>query len=174
MKVSRRRRKGQVQMGETITVVLIIMFLLALSLMFYGKVKGSSIKEAGKRASEVEFISLAKLVLSLPELSCSTAQVIDEGCVDLYKAEILSEKISEAFNSEDKMNSFVFNYYLDLFGNSKIELKEVYPEQRNITLYNATLDEYTSRQVERIPVVVYDPKDDRNTLGVLVLTRTTP
>jgi ribosomal protein L7/L12 len=145
------RRKGQVQLGETTAVIIIVIILLVIGIVFWNNVNSSDIKSMQSQSQELSVIEIANIVSELPELKCYDSGVNKYNCIDWYKVKAMSESIN---NTEDKS---VLEYYNNYFKNSKIMIIKIYPEEGNITLYDAKLNN-SSKKLINIPVNIRDYK----------------
>src|SRR3989338_2459293 len=86
----KQHRRGQVQMGETIAVLLVFFFLIVIGMVFYVNVIKSKSAAAKDENSQLEAVSALKRALTLPELSCSRQDISTGDCVDLLKLKAAS------------------------------------------------------------------------------------
>ena len=152
------RKKGQIQIFETIAVLIVFFILIAIGFIFYGKVVKNDIEEEADQISQLRSISVAQRAMFLPELQCSEDNVVRENCIDLLKLEASSLII-------DPDNP----YYFDMFGFSELNVSEIYPESRQYTIYSRKITDYKSKFVTNVPISVYDPATRQYHFGVLTL-----
>ncbi len=158
-------KKAQIQFGETIMVVVILVFLLVIGIVFYfNATKGSLEKEFSYR-EDIESVKLAKSVLALPELSCGGFTGGGTTCMDALKASSLA-------TIKDRPG--VREYYRDRFGFATIKLNPL--DGVPLTLYDSDprpvdLSKKWNVQAQRIFTTLYDPLTDTMTLGYLNVTR---
>ena len=160
-------KKAQMQMAESIAIMVVVLILLIFALVFYGKVKESSIIQKKSLFQELDVVKLSQIAYSLPEVQCSFASVVDYGCIDLLKFEYLSEMINNSFHNEGK----VYFYYRELFGTSNISLTTYennygnnYYEIHNLYETNKS---WSSKSVIYIPMTAFDPITNENKFSVL-------
>ena len=122
-KINKKNRKAQMKMGETIAVLLVFFILLFFGIMFYSKMQTNKIRETVQEMEEKESIDVAQQIQFLPELKCTFSDVTRSLCIDYLKA--------KSFANISKDNTA---YYQSIFGSTKIEYAEVYPELTNYTL----------------------------------------
>jgi len=160
------KKKAQMQMGESIAIIIIVLILLIGSLTFYAKLKSASINNKKSLFQELDVVKLSQITYSLPEIQCSFAEVSDYGCVDSLKFKYLSDIINSSSNNQ------VYFYYRDLFGTSKIYLETI-NNSGNITYYELYYNKRNSTGNSSVfmPTIVYDPINNTNTFGILTVVK---
>ncbi|MGV8172154.1 MAG: hypothetical protein ACP5OA_05690 [Candidatus Woesearchaeota archaeon] len=158
------RKGGQIQMGETVAVTIIVIILLVLGIVFWNKISNSNVEEVVIQSQELSVIEIANVVSDLPELQCSESGVNKAKCLDMYKirAMNISMDIPE-----------VRKYYNEYFKNSRITIMKVYPEPdpayENITIYDAQLNN-TARTLQiSLPINIYDSVQDSTIYGLIIV-----
>jgi len=143
------------QMLETIAVLLVFIMLAGLGLIFYAKMQQSSAEAGLTDAAMMKAIKASQALMSLPELQCTTNNIVLEGCIDLGKA--------KAFAPGD------VNTYFDMLGASVITLDWIYPEIISpppaLVLYNSPPTKYSRQATMMIPVIIQFA--GRNSFGYL-------
>jgi len=152
------KKKAQIQMGESIAVIIIITIMIFFALAFYSKVKTLDIKEEANKFNQYDAIKLANIVSNMPEILCSRQRVIDINCVDEYKLLALNTSISGGES---------FFYYRSLFGNSRISVKQMYPSNKFYSIYENNFTSNQSIDAILIPITIYNPITRKNAFGVL-------
>jgi hypothetical protein len=139
---------GQVQLGESIAVVIIVMILIFIGIIFWNKNSHSNIDSIQTQSNELSVIEIANTVPELSEIKCDEMGVYTVKCIDYYKLKALSEAIN------NKTNKKTYLYYHDYFKNSKISVVQVYPLKTafNITLYDAKLSNHTTSLLISLPI----------------------
>ncbi len=153
-----RRKKGQVQMMETIAVLLIFFILVVLGIMFYARVMRGNLAIEQEEALQLNAIQAASRASSLPELQCSEDNIVSDNCIDLLKLEAAAPIIRQPANEI---------YYYDKLLFSKITIYEVYPNDRDWTLYNRELTDYSNKIITNVPIRLFDPITDKSAFGVM-------
>lgn len=148
-------KKGQIGMSETIAILFIFFILLTFGFMFYLRINRASIETQYERGTDLMAIEITQKASFLPELQCSTKNVITDNCIDLLKLESAKEIINE--NKES---------YYDLFFGSEIVVKEVYPDKITWVLYNNTIND-TSSIFTPVPILLYNAISDEHYFGIL-------
>ncbi len=155
---SAKKSRGQVQMGETIAILLVFFFLVVIGMVFYVNILKSKAATEKDEHVQLDSITVLKKALSLPELQCSRQNIITDSCIDTIKlrsAAILMPQHKE--------------YYFDILGFSTITVKEVYPTARDYTLYSSPLQGFTSKSASNTPISLLDPITDRSAFGVITI-----
>lgn len=153
-------KKGQVQNGETIAVVIIIIILIIVGLLFGFN---RTVNDVEKRSNEQEYQNTIRVSLkarSLLEIGCSEFESVSFTCVDEYKIDALSNIIQNDIDG-------AYLHYFELFKGSEIQVKILYPNPRDIVLYNITDNENTTRYSTSKPVLVWNPVTKEKSFGVM-------
>ncbi len=160
------KTKAQMQMGETIAVLVVFFFLLVIGLVFYVNIATTKVVESKDKNTELEAVNVMKRALSLPELQCSHNNIVDEACVDRYKLNATAGLINSPTDSSYKTS------YFDLFGTSTIWIIQIYPEPATpfegaVLLYDSKLEKYTSRLNTSTPISIYNSLDKTYAFGIM-------
>ena len=140
-----RRHKAQIQMGESIAIIIIIIVLLVIGVTFWRNMTSGDIQQLSSDQSDLSVIELSKVATELPELKCYTSgETITVNCFDWYKILALNQSMK---------NSTVFNYYFNIFGRSRITFQEVYPDEMSITVYNYNVTANRALEIS-IPIIL--------------------
>lgn len=120
--------KSQIQMGESIAIIIIVIVLLIIGIVFWRNVNAEEIREIGSEQADRSVIELSKIAAELPELKCySSGATAKVNCFDLHKL-LAMKNMSK--------NNTVKDYYFNIFGKSKITFQQIYPDEINITVYD--------------------------------------
>ncbi len=150
-----RKRKSQIGMTETIAILFIFFILLAFGFMFYLRVFRTSVKTQIEKNTDLTSIEITQKASFLPELQCSTKNIITDNCIDILKLDPAKYTINE--NKQ---------IYYDLFFGSEIVIEEIYPKKKKWVLYNNTIED-TSAIFTPVPILLYNSTSDENYFGVL-------
>jgi hypothetical protein len=153
---------GQIQLGESTAVVIIIVIMLVLGIVFWNKVSNSGIMSIQSQSQELSVIETANTVPEMPELKCYESKVDQVKCLDWYKILAMS-------NATNDTNSKAFEYYNYYFKNSKITVMKIYPEEGNVTIYDAKLNNNKRTLRIPIPVNIRDYVTDRTYYGLILV-----
>jgi len=150
--------KGQIKMFETLGVLVVFFFLLAVGFAFYFQAQKSSIMRSAEVGYEQQAFNTALKAMYLPELDCSFLSAHRENCVDLMKAREFAKL---------KHNASALQFYYEEFGDAKIVLREVYPGFESIVLYDNPPPELSQQIVIKSPILIYDALTDTYKFGLL-------
>jgi hypothetical protein len=139
-------KKGQVQLGESIAVIIIVIIMLIIGISFWARISSSDTEKILTDAQELSVIEIANSVSEFSELKCFDSNVNKVKCLDYYKLKAMSNLT----NSSPEIREYYNNY----FRNSKITVQMLYPEQENITIYDAKLNSSSKTLLIPIPVNV--------------------
>jgi hypothetical protein len=151
-------KKAQIRMMETIAILLIFFVIVIIAFMFY--IKTASVGQSSKitKIQELESIRISQAISFLPELQCSSKNIIKDNCFDKLKMVAF-----ESLNSEPGFDAM----YYDMFYFSTITVNETYPDTSNSwELYDRELAD-SPYFVTSIPILLYDPVQRTNAFGLL-------
>ena len=150
------KKRAQVQMMETLAVLLVFFVLIILGIVFYSKIMKGSIELQKEEGIQLNAIKVSQRASTLPELQCSEDNIVSDNCIDIIKLEIASKIIRE--------NEI---YYYDRLLFSKIKLTQIYPDNKEWLLYERPLDDFSNKIVTNIPISLLDPVNNRNSFGIM-------
>jgi len=154
-------------MGETIAILIVFFFMVVFGLSFYVRIQQSQVEYSIEEQAQLKSIEIAQKTMFLPELQCSSKNVIIENCFDILKM----EKFNELMDSERNQT------YFDTFEFSKIEVKEIYPDEiisEKWTLYNREKilkdkPTWKTKSTTQVPISLYDPIEKKYYIGILTI-----
>ena len=150
--------KSQIHMMETIAVLAVFFILIIISYVFYSNVTVDVDKEKD-RMRQLEAVKIIKQASSLVEMQCSERGFVKDNCMDLLKVMAASEIMQNAENKE---------FYFDKFGFSRITIKQIYPEVKDImVIYDNSIGDYSYKDLSNIPVSLFDPRENKHYFGVV-------
>ena len=152
-------KKAQIQIFETIAVLVVFFILLGIGFIFYTKFIKSNIESDMAEISQGKSVSIAQRAMALPEIQCSDDNVPKEDCIDTLKLESAIFVIPE--------NSL---YYYDLFEFSEITISEIYPNPgapAKALYTRAAPNDYKAQFKTRVPVTLYNPIIKTNRFGMM-------
>lgn len=153
-------KKSQINMLETIAVLAVFFILLIVFYAFYSNKMVNTDKEKD-RMRQLEAVKIIQQVSSLVEVQCSERGFVRNGCIDLLKVEAASEIMQ---NTENKQ------FYFDKLGFSRITIKQIYPEIKDIAvIYNNSLQDYSYKDVPNIPISLFDPIENKYYFGIITV-----
>ena len=155
-------RRAQIQFGESIAVIVILVVMIVLGIMFYARLQHDENKETSRAHSDMKAIEIAKLASSLPEIKCTGRPVQDKTCIDLEKARQL-----EAWISGNPANL----HYVKVLGDARITLHQAYPDLVQdsdllVIILDKTVQGKETTEVQ-VPVTIHDPNTRTNRFGYL-------
>ncbi len=150
------RKKGQLEIGITMMVLLVFMILLIISLVFYFKFSQESIKETRLEILDEKYSGLLDAIMGLPELRYSFNGV-EKNCLDIDKIENFKEVVRKSVESRGS------EYYNNLLG----DVNSISVEVFDITLmtFKAPLFAYGAEGAGLIyssPVSICEGNNIRN------------
>ncbi|MEK6963978.1 MAG: hypothetical protein AABX70_06110 [Nanoarchaeota archaeon] len=163
-------RKGQIEIGETIVVIFILMILIVFGLVFYYQFQSTSFQQTKQRFGGLKTVELAQVVSNMPELQCSNLKVAEVSCIDEVKAKQFANYLATPGNK-------AFFYYREILGTSKIRVRIVYPvdpasppEANLIVVYDNSKG-YKNAEPTFIPINLYNPIQKTYQFALLEATR---
>lgn len=154
MKIPKPKR-SQIRMFETIAVLIVFFFLVGFGMIFYTRIKQTTSRADLEQANVLRSIQIAKQISSLPEMSCSSDIVTEiQNCVDIHKIEAIESL--DIFNTNTQ-------YYFPIFGNSRIIVTKLYPDEETTTIYNNPKPQqnYKGEISAFLPIVLFNPKTNQ-------------
>gem|GEM_PF-1930584 len=163
-------RRGQIQFGESLMVVIILVFIMIIGMVFYFRVSSGSVQKELSYREDVGAVTLAKNVLALPEVRCGRLAARGPGCIDALKLKALANILAD--HGSDTRS--VRNYYKDLFGRATIKvhiLDLIDNNEEIVLLYNQRPETNLTESRQFIFSTFYDPVQGRQQLAYLNVTR---
>ena len=168
----RSRKKGQLEIGITMMVLLVFLVLLIISLLVYFQFTASNIKETRQELLDKKFSTLVNSITNLPELKCSVRGAERE-CLNVNKL------IAFANVLEDNNN--IRGDYFDEFGINELSVDIVYPVSSGRDCeapipIGANCKKFTLMSFSDVglkyttPISVYYPEENVHRIGKLVVT----
>jgi len=150
-------------MGESIAIIFILIILIGFGMIFYSNITKGTSTAKKEETSQLQTIQIIQEVTFLPELQCSGNSIIKQNCMDIFKL-----RAAEPIIRENQIN------YFDVFGYAIVSVNEIYPVQRNWTLYNNSLDDLllqnmAEKKTTYKPILLYDPVDKLYHFGMLTI-----
>ena len=148
-----KNKKAQLHMTETIAVIFISFILVVFGMIFYAQYQKVAFKEKQEEILSTRAVQTTLRALYLSELICSQGEAEPEdNCIDLIKAEAVQAIFQK----------YLSNYYFHLFGYGRLTLHEVYPQEKELVLYE-------KRRVENLAnestFMMVSLRDDRLSVG---------
>ena len=164
--------KAQVQLGEAITVVILLVILIVVGLCFWAYVSEQSLRHEFDDAADLDLIELTVRAATRPQLACTVKGERIAACYDLAKARAVQAMLADAQTDDPGL----FYYYQSVFGASTVELVQIYPPpdpaSEPLILWDADPGDAEGRDVRRIPLLLQGlGAPDTFKLGLLTVTR---
>jgi len=136
-------------MGENIIILFIFFVLLIFAIVFFARLQGAKTDKAIEEDVEGRAVQIAQRIAFLPEVQCTreNAEIFPD-CYDEFSLRAL-QKLSGDLGTT--------SYYFDLFGNSIISVKKLFPVVNDtLIVYNNPKTEFTSITTSNTPITVCD------------------
>jgi len=162
-------KRAQIQMGESIFIVIIVILIIVFGIIFFSGVEEDSIREKQTKFEELSTIQLAQIASALTEIQCSTLEVQDLSCVEIQRMEAFQRLLTDD-------TSIAWEYYFTQLGNAEIKVVEIYSSgeegQEWILYYNDLgVDVPYSAKPVIMPVTISNALTRSNSFGVLYITK---
>lgn len=152
-------KKAQIRLFESMAVLVVFLLLLGIGSVFYFKLQRASIEREIVKSENLYSIQLYQRALYLPELDCSFMSVQKDNCFDIMKLRFFSEIL----DSEENRIA-----YFDVFGFSKVRVKQVYPSESDwFVLYSNVPDNYRSKLASHSSVLLFNGTSRSYGFGVV-------
>ncbi len=102
-------KKGQLEIGITMMVILVFIILLIVSLVFYFRLAQGNIKETRQEILDEKYSGLLDAIINLPELRGSLSGA-EKNCLDVVKLKNFKDVVSESLITRKS------EYYNNLLG----------------------------------------------------------
>ena len=145
---STKMKKSQVKIMESVAVLFIFFVLIIMGIVFWSRYSQTSIKSQQETDILSRAIAVSQTVTFMPELQCSTLEVIKFSCFDLYKINAMKNLMSDQNASQ---------HYFDDFGFTNITVYSIYPTRSEWNIYDFTGGNVSGFVTTQVPVAIYDP-----------------
>ena len=163
-------KKSQLKIGESIAVLFIFFVLVILGIIFWSKYSQSSIAAMTDEESLTKAVKISQIVSYLPELQCSTQEVIKFNCFDTIKINKMAELFMAGQDaSEQAAADKAKLHYFDTLSFSNITVVSIYPQKRSYNVYDKpyATDGSNSYRTTQVPIAIYDPINATYSFGYL-------
>lgn len=150
------RKKSQIKMTETIGILVIFFILLLFGIIFYAQYQKSSIKKQETLFLEKQAVGASLKTVFLQEIRCEETETTGT-CIDLYKLDILKDKILVP-------DSDYRNYYSNIFYGMKISVKNLMLGDE-VVLYESPV-KWTRKTNVQTPIILRDSAFVQNDLFI--------
>ncbi|MEK6949383.1 MAG: hypothetical protein AABX34_04125 [Nanoarchaeota archaeon] len=147
-------------MMETISVLAVVFIIIIIFYAFYSNTF-VDIDAERDRIRQLEAANIMQQALFLAEVQCSERGFVEDYCIDILKVKAASEII---MSEENKMP------YFDKFGFSRITIKQIYPEIKDISvIYDNSIGDYSYKDLSNMPVSLFDPMENKHYFGAITV-----
>ncbi len=155
------RKKSQIKIGESVAVLMIFFILVIVGIIFWSRYSQVQLGEQQETDLLSRAITISQTATFLSELQCSTLEVIQFNCFDIYKIRAMQDLLlnNPAENRTD--------YYFDIFGFSNITVYSIYPEQKTYNIYDFPGGNITGYVSTQVPVSIQDPIFNQFSFGYI-------
>jgi len=152
-------KKAQIRLFESMAVLVVFLLLLGIGSVFYFKLQRASIEREIAKSENLYAMQLYQRALYLPELDCSFVSIQRDNCFDIVKLRFFSELLSR---EENRIS------YFDVFGFSKVRVRQVYPSELDwFILYSNIPETYQSKLSSRSSVLLFNASSGNYGFGVV-------
>ncbi len=164
-----RGRDAQLAFGETLMVIMVLVFLIGIGMVFYYSASRSSLNTELQHREDVQAVLLAQRVLSMPEVACD--RYAGGSCIDSLKLAALARMLGPGAGHD----AAAWTTYYGRFAEAAITVRYLTGAQagQRLPLYDATPKDpgnFTAQQ-QFIFTTIYDPVADEQDLAYLNVTR---
>jgi len=165
-------RKAQLQIMQSTMILLLLFIILGIAFIFFMYGQRSSVKEKMDKYTDMGLSKRAKILNYMPELLCSSSNVLSYDCFDIDKI----AAFSDVFSSYE-------SYYVSLIGPGRIKLmlfdsKTLSwsdPDGNSIdfqgpdgyVLYDNPKPNYKESRRINIPISIYNATENKHYFGVM-------
>lgn len=157
-------------MVEAVAVIIVFLVLVVFGLMWWANFSEDAGEGIASELTDLQRLEVAKQIINLPEIRCSTAGVTEVSCVDLYRLQSLSRLTDATRGDTDVRTSFE-----DRFFGYSFSIYTIYPADSPIhpgmDVFDFRPPETTGSVSVVVPVVVYDPVSEHTFFSMGVLTQ---
>jgi hypothetical protein len=150
-------KKSQIQIGETITVLVVFIILIIIGMVVYSGFERNKNNEKVTEQIDLSANEIAMRAMFLPEISCSNENIPVHSCFDRMRLEA----------SKNVLEANKIDIYYDLFLYSNITVSIIFPREnpdapiQTYTIYSNLPKNYTSRVPTTVPVTIFEPTGEK-------------
>ena len=153
-------KKGQVQSGESITVVIIVMILLIIGLVYLSNFRDAQSRDLLEDEQELDLLSTNLRVVNMEEFRCTTdVSTFSDKCFDLLKVQAFNQTLKDHQYYRQRIDRA--NLTLVIYDDLNTTLNK-----KRINFYD-NLDENVTTQSTFYPINVFDPLTGSKNFAVL-------
>src|SRR3989344_5984028 len=125
--------RAQIQMFETIGVIIVFLFLITLAAVIYFSAQKSSLETEKISANQKHALQITLQAINMPELDCSFLITSRDNCIDKIKLSSIQTLLSNQETIQD---------YFTEFGYTTIKVAQIYPNKNNYTISSCLPEKY--------------------------------
>ena len=169
------KRKGQLQIQETLIVIFILVIIILVGLVVFYKFSASSLEQESEENKILRYNALLATLPESGEIKCSMYG-LEDNCIDTYRVMVV--------NTLYHIDPNYKNYLFERYGFADIRLKVLYPyENKNVCKSNNQKDcgvwefyshipaDYSGELIINTPVSLYLPGEEMYVIGELEIVR---
>jgi hypothetical protein len=156
-------KKGQLEIMQTVFVVIIILVLLILGILFWVYINSKNVQNSLDNHLELDTLKKSQILNVLSELQCSFDNHIQSDCYDLAKIPAFQEKVKESHLYYQTMLGYI-NFSIVTV--SRINLDD---PNGIYNIYDNPKNEYINKRHFEIPINIYDPYQDMFRVGSILV-----
>lgn len=171
-------KKAQVQLGESIFIVIFIILIIVFGIVFFSGAEKDNFTKQAAKYDDLSTVALAQFASSLSELACSKHEVEELSCYDLSKVKAFAKLLNDS-----ELTPITREYYFTQLGNSNVTIDVIYDtsgisQGEHIQLYFNDIypgDEENPLPVNGkpilMPISLFDPVTGNTLFGVMTITK---
>tara|TARA_Y100000310_G_C20614454_1_gene779859 strand:+ start:264 stop:809 length:546 start_codon:yes stop_codon:yes gene_type:complete len=176
------RKKSQMQIGETVAILAVFFIIIMIAFVVFFNITKGQLEEDRDINIEDRSVGIVKIILTMPELQCSSTAVIENACLDRVKLDVVSSSKPDPLNPgaiTTGGNIFTSNVqeYFSFLGNTKIQVYQIFTRIPDNTdpltpwiLYDNSLEDFSTSIQTNIPINIYDPITKKTNFGYIEIT----
>lgn len=172
-----RNKKAQIKMFETIGILIVFFFLIAISATVYFTFQRAAAQKEIVRQTELRALQIITKTFYLAELECSFLGVRKDACYDVAKLTAFAAYACGADPNDicTVGNPDIRLHYSEFFGTSKVRVTQIFPLPEpgelpaSWLLWNEEPKKWRSAPASFSPVLLQDASADTYALGMVEL-----
>lgn len=145
-------------MAETIAILFVFSLMIGFGFIFYAKIQRTSLKETASKNLDLASIEVTQRVSFLPELQCSSKNVITDNCIDVLKLNALKNRLTPDLQAE---------LYFDMLKYSNVTIIQIYPGEEKRWILYENIKEGASFVFTPVPISLYNATTKKYSFGIL-------
>lgn len=153
-------KKGQVQIMQTVFIVILVFIILFIAFIFYLNYEKESMNIDIASQKEKEGVLVASYMLTTPEISCSQNLDVKQNCFDASKLAVFQPNLYPEYYSDyfKKSNISIIIFFGNITpGVCDEENNIVFPNCNEFRIYENVPMQYEGNDFYYVPVSVFNP-----------------